>query len=96
MFRYEPAGVSSHEAKPEIDLMLVRARDFIGLYYEAKPEPEPIFPDQYELPILFYGPVPFINVRYPTDEIIETCPTIHLTAEDGWNMDLIPLFHSIL
>ena len=55
-----------------------------------------IFPhNDTELPILFNGPVPFIPVRYPTDEDIETCPTIHLTAEEGWNMDLIPLSHSI-
>ena len=51
VFRYRPAGVSSHEAEPETDIILVQARDCIGLYYEAEPEPEPIFPDQYTLHI---------------------------------------------
>ena len=53
-----------------------------------------IFPaDDTELPILFNGPVPFIPVRYPTDEDLETCPTIHLTAEEGWNMmDCVDVF----
>ena len=45
VFRYGLAGVSSHEAEPETNLMLVRAGDCVGLSYEAKPEPEPLFPD---------------------------------------------------
>ena len=43
-----------------------------------------------ELPINFYSPVPYIDVHYPTDNEIETCPIIHLTDEEGWYMDLIP------
>ena len=45
MFRYRQAGVSSHEAKLETDLMLVRARVCLGLCYEAEPKTEPIFLD---------------------------------------------------
>ena len=55
-----------------------------------------IFPENItKLPILFHGPVLCINVSYTMDEDIETCPTIHLAAEEEWNMDLILLSHSI-
>ena len=38
----------------------------------------------------FVGPVPYINIQYPTDEEVKTYPIIHLTSEEGWNMDLLP------
>ena len=56
-----------------------------------------IIPDNsIEIPIHYHGPVPYIPIRYPTDEDLDgTCPTIHLTAEEGWNMDLVPLSHHV-
>ena len=56
-----------------------------------------IFPDNSnEIAIHFHGPVPYIPIRYPTDDDLDgSCPTVHLTAEEGWNMDLIPLSHNV-
>ena len=56
-----------------------------------------IFPNSSnEIPINFHGPVPYIPIRYPTDNDLDgSCPTVHLTAEEGWNMDLIPLSHKV-
>ena len=53
-----------------------------------------IIPDlDHHIPIEFNGPVSFVSIRYPTDEEWDTCPHIHLTPEEGWEMNLIPLSH---
>ena len=55
-----------------------------------------IIPDlDLHIPIEFNGPVPFVSIRYPTDEEWDTCPHIHLTPEEGWEMNLIPLSHKV-
>ena len=40
-------------------------------------------------PIAFNGPVPFINVRYPTDDDMDSMPHIHVTSEDRWNPEIL-------
>ena len=49
-----------------------------------------------EIPIHFHGPVSYIPIRYPTDDDLDgSCPTVHLTVEEVWNMDLITLSHKV-
>ena len=35
--------------------------------------------------ILYNGPVPYLQVRYPTDDDLNTLPHLSLTSPHGWN-----------
>ena len=48
-----------------------------------------------KLPFEFNGPVSYVSIRYPTDEECDTCHYIHLTAYEGWDMNITPLNHKI-
>ena len=48
-----------------------------------------------QLSTKFNGPVPYISVRYPANDEWDTCPHIHLTAEEGCYRILVPLSHNI-
>ena len=41
--------------------------------------------NSYEIPFKFKGPVPFIPVRTPSEEELETCRIIDITSEEPWN-----------
>ena len=65
--------------------------------YDRHSSQSVIIPDtDIQLPIEFNGPVPFLSIRYPTDDEWDTCQHIHLTPEEVWDMHLIPLSHNIL
>ena len=45
-------------------------------------------------PILFLGPIPYLPVREPTDEELETCIHIHLTSPENWDVTCYPDFNT--
>ena len=65
------------------------------MYNELSTQSIQILDKDIQLPIEFNGTVPFIPIRYPTDEEWDTCHHIHLTAEEGWDMNITPLNHKI-
>ena len=73
----------------------IQINDCPTIYDESSTQSIQIPDKEIQLPIEFNGPVPFISIRYPTDEEWDTCHHIHLTAEEGWDMNIIPLNHKI-
>ena len=73
----------------------IQINDCPTMYNELSTQSIQILDKDIQLPIEFNGTVPFIPIRYPTDEEWDTCHHIHLTAEEGWDMNITPLNHKI-
>lgn len=43
-----------------------------------------IFPDGADIPIHYHGPIPYVNVRYPTQDDMDRYPWLSLTADGAW------------
>ena len=58
-----------------------------SIYYPGEPDAQYIIdPGSGErMPIHHWGPMPYINVRRPTDEEILTCDEIHMTSLENWS-----------
>ena len=41
--------------------------------------------EQVHIPIEFYGPVPYLPIRYPTDEDIDSCQHLDITPNELWD-----------
>ena len=41
--------------------------------------------DELVIPILHDGPLPYFNIRHPTQDELENCPKIELTSYDEWD-----------
>ena len=71
--------IQSEEAGTRVD---IRSRH----YYEDSVDLQSMmFPDGTIIPILFDGVLPYIPVRIPRPEEIDSCRRIHLTLRDDWD-----------
>lgn len=58
-----------------------------SVYYPGEPDAQHIIDplSGERMPIYHFGPMPYINVRRPTDEEILTCDEIHMTSMENWS-----------
>ena len=71
--------IQSEEAGTRVD---IRSRYY---YEDSDGLQSMMFPDGTIIPILFDGVLPYIPVRIPRPEEIDSCRRIHLTLRDDWD-----------